>query len=76
MKLFSVECPRCLAAIPFLRVKPRFACGACAAPLLWVASDDFPQTANWPPAAWIGLSCFSAIAFYGLLAPRAKSGAG
>jgi hypothetical protein len=32
--LFSVECPRCRAAIPFLRVKPRFACKACAAPLM------------------------------------------
>ena len=34
MKFFSVECPQCRAAIPFLRVKPRFACTACAAPLI------------------------------------------
>ena len=34
MKFFSGECPQCHAAIPFLRVKPRFACNACAAPLM------------------------------------------
>ena len=92
MKLFSVECPQCRAAIPFLRVKPRFQCKACAAPLMsnrssvdvwavliyvalapvvWLVSDNFPQTAKWPAAVWIGLSCFFAIAFYCLIAPRA-----
>jgi type VI protein secretion system component VasK len=93
-KLFSVECPQCRAAVPFLRVKPRFACKACSAPLMsnrssvdvwavliyvalapviWIASDNFPQAGGWPSALWIGIgsSWLFAAAFYCLLAPRA-----